>query len=64
MPAERSSSGMDLHLALDGQHVGRSLEAALRQAVRSGKLVSGTALPSSRALAADLGVARNTVVGV
>jgi GntR family transcriptional regulator/MocR family aminotransferase len=30
--------------------------------VRSGRLTAGTALPSSRALARDLGVARNTVV--
>ena len=34
---------------------------ALREAVRSGRLAPGTRLPSSRALAADLGVARNTV---
>jgi GntR family transcriptional regulator/MocR family aminotransferase len=35
--------------------------AALREAVRTGRLAPGTRLPSSRALAADLGVARNTV---
>ena len=34
---------------------------AVRDAIRSGRLVPGTRLPSSRALAADLGVARNTV---
>ncbi|NGN70017.1 PLP-dependent aminotransferase family protein [Streptomyces sp. A7024] len=34
---------------------------ALREAVRSGRLAPGVRLPSSRALAADLGVARNTV---
>jgi GntR family transcriptional regulator/MocR family aminotransferase len=34
---------------------------AIRDAIRSGRLVPGTRLPSSRALAADLGVARNTV---
>jgi GntR family transcriptional regulator / MocR family aminotransferase len=34
---------------------------ALREAVRTGRLVSGTRLPSSRSLAADLGIARNTV---
>jgi GntR family transcriptional regulator/MocR family aminotransferase len=34
---------------------------ALRAAVRTGRLVSGTRLPSSRSLAADLGIARNTV---
>ena len=34
---------------------------ALREAVRTGRLVPGTRLPSTRSLAADLGVARNTV---
>ncbi|MFD3519496.1 PLP-dependent aminotransferase family protein [Streptomyces sp. NPDC058653] len=34
---------------------------ALREAVRTGRLVPGTRLPSSRTLAADLGIARNTV---
>lgn len=34
---------------------------ALREAVRMGRLTPGSRLPSSRALAADLGVARNTV---
>ena len=34
---------------------------AIRDAIRSGRLVPGIHLPSSRALAADLGVARNTV---
>ena len=38
------------------------LEAALRDAVRSGRLTPGTRLPSSRALAADLGVTRGVVV--
>ncbi|MFG2727374.1 PLP-dependent aminotransferase family protein [Streptomyces canus] len=40
---------------------GRSLQAALREAVRSGRLVPGTRLPSSRDLAADLGVSRGLV---
>jgi GntR family transcriptional regulator/MocR family aminotransferase len=34
---------------------------AIRDAIRTGRLLPGTRLPSSRALAADLGVARNTV---
>ena len=34
---------------------------AIRDAIRTGRLVPGTRLPSSRALSADLGVARNTV---
>ncbi|WP_328773110.1 MocR-like pyridoxine biosynthesis transcription factor PdxR [Streptomyces sp. NBC_00286] len=40
---------------------GRSLQAALREAVRSGRLAPGTRLPSSRELAADLGVSRGLV---
>ncbi|MDX2681833.1 MocR-like pyridoxine biosynthesis transcription factor PdxR [Streptomyces sp. NY05-11A] len=40
---------------------GRALQAALRDAVRSGRLVQGTRLPSSRDLAADLGVSRGLV---
>ncbi|TFI24608.1 PLP-dependent aminotransferase family protein [Streptomyces sp. 4R-3d] len=34
---------------------------ALREAVRTGRLTPGSRLPSSRTLAADLGMARNTV---
>ncbi|MET9257645.1 PLP-dependent aminotransferase family protein [Streptomyces sp. NPDC003717] len=40
---------------------GRALQEALRQAVRSGRLVAGTRLPSSRDLAGDLGVSRGLV---
>src|SRR2546427_7238135 len=40
---------------------GRSLQAALREAVRSGRLAPGTRLPSSRELAADLGVSRGLI---
>uniref|UniRef100_UPI00202EAB42 GntR family transcriptional regulator n=1 Tax=Streptomyces sp. MSC1_001 TaxID=2909263 RepID=UPI00202EAB42 len=40
---------------------GRALQEALREAVRSGRLVAGTRLPSTRALAADLGVSRGLV---
>ncbi|MCP2343227.1 MocR-like pyridoxine biosynthesis transcription factor PdxR [Actinomadura rupiterrae] len=39
----------------------RGLEAALRDAVRTGRLRPGTRLPSSRDLAAQLGLARGTV---
>ncbi|GDY54409.1 hypothetical protein SVIO_050320 [Streptomyces violaceusniger] len=38
-----------------------ALIRALRDAVRGGRLAPGTRLPSSRSLAADLGIARNTV---
>ena len=62
-PTLRSAgtAGLDLHLDLTGSRVRTSLEAALREAVRGGRLLPGTRLPSSRALAADLGIARNTV---
>jgi GntR family transcriptional regulator/MocR family aminotransferase len=56
-----TSAGLDLHIELSGTRPRAALEAALRDAVRSGRLAAGTALPSSRALAADLGLARNTV---
>jgi GntR family transcriptional regulator/MocR family aminotransferase len=52
---------MDLHLELGRSGLRAGLMDALREAVRSGRLVSGTRLPSSRSLAADLGIARNTV---
>ena len=56
-------ANLDLHLNVnpDGSRLGRSLEDALRAAVRDRRLPAGTRLPSSRALAADLGIARNTV---
>ena len=57
-------SGVDLHLDLSGTRVRAGLESALRGAVRDGRLRPGTRLPSSRALAADLGIARNTVAEV
>jgi GntR family transcriptional regulator/MocR family aminotransferase len=53
--------GIDLHLELPGSRVRAALEAALRDAVRAGRLAGGVRLPSSRDLAADLGIARNTV---
>ena len=64
MPETWASSGVDLHLDRTGPRVRASLEAQLREAVRSGRLSPGLRLPSSRSLAADLGVARNTVVDV
>ncbi|MFE2374759.1 PLP-dependent aminotransferase family protein [Streptomyces sp. NPDC059398] len=53
--------GVDLHLELTGPGLRVGLTDALRRAVRTGRLAPGTRLPSSRTLAADLGVARNTV---
>jgi GntR family transcriptional regulator / MocR family aminotransferase len=54
-------SGVDLHLDLTGNRVRAGLETALREAVQTGRLAPGTRLPSSRTLAGDLGIARNSV---
>jgi GntR family transcriptional regulator/MocR family aminotransferase len=55
------AAGQDLLLDLTGTRSRATLEAALREAVRDGRLAPGTRLPSSRVLAHDLGLARNTV---
>ena len=53
----------DLFVAFDpGQGRRAGIEHALRSAIRAGRLSAGATLPSSRALAADLGVSRATVV--
>jgi GntR family transcriptional regulator / MocR family aminotransferase len=57
--------GVDLHLDLDpaaGRRGG--LEAGLRDAIRGGRLAPGTRLPSTRALAGEIGLARGTVTAV
>ena len=56
-----ANPALDLHLDLPATRVRAGLEAALRAAVRDGRLRPGTRLPPSRALAADLGIARNSV---
>ena len=40
----------------------RQLEAAIRDAIRTGRMRQGSALPSSRSLAGDLGISRGVVV--
>lgn len=63
-PLAGPGGGSDLHLdlVLSGPGgVRAGLVRALREAVRGGRLAPGTRLPSSRGLAADLGLARNTV---
>ncbi|MEC3996554.1 PLP-dependent aminotransferase family protein [Actinacidiphila sp. DG2A-62] len=61
-PGPATSRGdYDLLLDLAGRHSRAALEDALREAVREGRLAAGTRLPSSRVLAKDLGLARNTV---
>src|SRR5215207_4925461 len=62
-----NSGNRDLHLDLrevikpGARGTRELLLAALRDAVRSGRLAPGSMLPTSRSLAADLGLARNTV---
>ncbi|MCT4351793.1 PLP-dependent aminotransferase family protein [Streptomyces sp. Je 1-79] len=54
--------GADLHLELAGTGSRRAaLAQALREAIQDGRLAAGARLPPYRSLAADLGVARNTV---
>ncbi len=50
---------MEISWATSGARAG--LEDELREAVRAGRLAPGSRLPSSRTLAVDLGIARNTV---
>ena len=45
-----------------GDALHRQIEASIRQRIRSGALPAGVALPPTRALAAELGVARGVVV--
>ncbi|PZP32977.1 MAG: GntR family transcriptional regulator [Roseateles depolymerans] len=52
---------LDLSAAPPGQRLS-SLHAALRDAIASGRLAAGLRLPSSRELAARVGVSRNTAV--
>ena len=61
MPGTWATSGVDLHVDVGSTRVRRSLEGALREAIRDGRLPEGLRVPSSRQLAADLGLARNTV---
>src|SRR5450432_1067468 len=61
MPEDWATSSRDLLIELRGTRRRAGLEDALREAVNSGRLVPGTVLPSSRALAAELALARNTV---
>ena len=46
-----------------GESLSAQLERQLREAVRDGRLRPGTPLPSTRALAAQLGISRGLVVG-
>ncbi|WP_029108964.1 PLP-dependent aminotransferase family protein [Mycobacterium sp. URHD0025] len=67
MTTRANSGSRDLHLDLraliePGSRTAREqLITALRDGIRSGRLSTDTRLPPSRTLAADLGLARNTV---
>jgi len=53
---------MDLHIVIDpGQPRGEQLLRQLRGLIRSGRLATGAQLPPTRLLAAQLGLARQTV---
>ncbi|HEU4947865.1 MAG TPA: PLP-dependent aminotransferase family protein [Kribbella sp.] len=56
-----SMAGADLHLDLAGGRGRAGLVHALHESIRTGRLLPGSRLPSSRSLAKDLGIARNTV---
>jgi GntR family transcriptional regulator/MocR family aminotransferase len=60
---DEASGALDLLVALDLRRgrMRRSLQESLRGAVQGGRLPAGTRLPSSRRLAADLGVSRGVV---
>ncbi|MFI5613966.1 PLP-dependent aminotransferase family protein [Amycolatopsis sp. NPDC051903] len=58
------TTGLDLHLGHISGTVRAGLMDAFREAIRADRLAPGTRLPSSRVLAADLGIGRNTVVRV
>lgn len=50
----------DLEQSASGRRA--AVEGAIRSAIRAGRLTAHSALPSTRSLAADLGVSRSTVV--
>jgi GntR family transcriptional regulator/MocR family aminotransferase len=65
MARSRTSSPGELLVEIhrdDPAPLHRQLELELRVAIRSGRLVAGTGLPSSRALADQLGLSRGVVV--
>src|SRR5665213_3588085 len=70
MPNRRDSSAAPATLwttRLDRESaapLSRQLAGALRQALSEGRIEAGARLPSTRALARELGLARSTVVGV
>jgi GntR family transcriptional regulator/MocR family aminotransferase len=62
MPSRPTTSSVDLLVPDTGGGPRARVEDALRTAIGEGRLAPGARLPSTRALARDLGVARSTVV--
>ncbi len=65
MPIEWAGLGPELLLRLDraaGEPLRVQLEQELRDAIRSGRLSAGERLPSSRAMAGELGISRGLVL--
>ena len=61
MSVSWTSAGLDLYIETAGARRRASLEESLRTAIQRRRLTAGTALPSSRVLAKDLGLSRGTV---
>lgn len=62
-PQRRRASWLPATLSdQPGRTLRQQLRGALKEAIRAGRLPPGTTVPSSRALAADLGVSRGVVV--
>src|SRR3954463_9605051 len=66
MPADWSRDAPDLMIAVDrtGIPLAVQIQEQLRVSIREGRLLVGERLPSTRRLAALLGVSRGTVVEV
>jgi GntR family transcriptional regulator/MocR family aminotransferase len=65
MSRRRAPEGIPVLIALDpkaSDSLSRQIYRALRDGILAGRLAGGFRLPSTRALASDLGVSRNTVV--
>ncbi|HEY3725939.1 MAG TPA: PLP-dependent aminotransferase family protein [Solirubrobacteraceae bacterium] len=65
MPIQWAGLGPELLLSLDravAEPLRSQLERELREAIRSGRLPAGERLPSSRALATELGISRGLVL--
>jgi GntR family transcriptional regulator/MocR family aminotransferase len=64
MPPRTHALDLPLDLGQHGESIHRGLYGALRAAMLEGRVPAGSRLPSTRALADQLGVARGTVVAV